>query len=319
MAATILLGNHIYDDTAVERAVVDGDYDLVTASATTTDDLVAVDAEDVVALVNPPYPTTAAAFEAFPDLRVLAVTGIGVDHVDLDAASAHGVQVVNVPDYCVEEVSTHAVSLLLAVARQLGAYDRDVRDGGWDWRVGQPIHRLAGRTLGLVGFGDIPRRVAEKLSGFDLEVLAYDPYVDDAVLAEYGVERADFETLLHRADLVSVHAPLTDETEGLFDAAAFARMQETAVLVNAARGPIVEERALAAAVAEGEIAGAGVDVFAEEPPGDTPLADLDRVILTPHAAWYSEEAAREVREQATADVVRVLEGDEPENPVNDPA
>jgi D-3-phosphoglycerate dehydrogenase len=175
---------------------------------------------------------------------------------------------------------------------------------------------LAGSTIGLVAFGKIARRHARKLQGFAVDVLAVDPYVPNYRMADLGVEKVAFDELLSRSDVVSIHAPLTDDTEGLFDAAAFERMQESAHLVNTARGSIVDEGALAAALDAGEIAGAGIDVFEAEPASDSILFERDDVVLTPHVAWYSEESLEDLSRGVAEDGVRVLEGDEPRAPVS---
>lgn len=316
MTYTVVVADAIGEDTAVESAVFEGlDVDLRVGNVTTSERLVEF-AEGADAILNPPYPTTTRVFESLPSLSVVGVCGIGVDHVDLEAAAANDVRVLHVPDYCVEEVSTHAVTLLLSTVRHVTTYDQSVREGSWDWEVGEPIHRLRGQTFGFVGFGQIARRVAEKLEGFSFEQLAYDPYLDEETAAAYGVRRVPFAELLDEAALVSVHAPLTDETAGLFDEAAFRSMDRDAVLVNVSRGEIVDEAALHDAVSRGEIAGAGIDVLADEPPEESPLFDLENVTVTPHAAWYSEEARVEVRRRAARDVRRVLEGDPPENPAD---
>lgn len=267
-------------------------------------------------LVDARTPITADVLTALDSLRVVGRLGIGVDNIDVPAAAAADTVVVHSPGYCVDEVSTHAVGLLLACVRHITAYDRSVRRGGWDRTIERPPTRLAGRTIGLVGFGQIARAVAAKLAGFDVTMLAYDQYVDDAVVTDAGVSPVTFTDLLDQADIVSIHAPLTPETRSLFDAPAFARMSSTAILVNTARGPIVDEEALHEALIAGEIAGAGLDVFAEEPLDDSPLFDHEDVVLTPHIAWYSEEARRDRSRIVTEDVVRVLRGDPPHNAVD---
>jgi D-3-phosphoglycerate dehydrogenase len=260
----------------------------------------------------------AELLDAMPDCRVVSRTGIGVDNVDIDAATERGVHVTNVPDYCIPEVSDHTIALLLALERKVVAYDRRVKGGEWDVTAGRTMHRLDGQTLGLVGFGSIARAVCEKAGAFGMDVIAHDPYVEstdaDAALV------SDLSTLLSRADVVSVHTPLTPETEGMLDADSFERMKESAFLLNPSRGGIVDEAALADAIDAGEIAGAGLDVLAEEPPeSDNPLFDVDpdRVILTPHAAYNSAESVVELREKAAKNVRATLAGDGPLYPVND--
>lgn len=269
------------------------------------------------ALVLTRQPVTESLLEALPDLTVVGKVAIGFDDVDLSAAAASDTTVVHAPTYCVEEVSTHAVALLLSAVRRLRSYDAAIRDGEWAWQTGRPVHRLSGQTLGLVGFGSIGSRVAEKAAGFDLDLAAYDPYVDVAATSDGTVREVSFEALLAESDLVSVHAPLTGETEGMFDAAAFDAMSEGAVFVNTARGPIVDDEALAAALSSGRVAAAGLDVMPTEPPVDSPLLDREDVVLTPHAAWYSERSRETCIHSTIEDVLRVLDGAGPEAEVSE--
>ena len=218
---------------------------------------------------------------------------------------------VNVPDYCREEVSTHAVSLLLASIRRLNVYDRSVKGGRWDWADGAPIHRLTGETVGFLSFGQLAKATAEKLAGFNCDIVAADPYVEADEMAALGVEKVPLDELLETADHVSVHAPLTDDTRHLFDRDAFRKMSETAVLVNVGRGPIVKEDALVWALENDEIAAAGLDVLEDEPLTDSSLADRDDVILTPHTAFYSEESLTDLNEHIGHDILAVFDDEEP--------
>jgi len=269
----------------------------------------AADAEALVTDVS--TPVTADVLAACPDLRIVARAGVGVDTIDVGAAAERDVVVTNVPEYCTEEVATHTVALLLACLRSLGGYDRDVKAGGWDWRAGGEIHRLSGLTLGFVSYGPIARRVRELVEGFGVDCVAYDPYVDAEETAADGVESVDFGELLDRTELLSVNAPLTAETRDLIDAAAFERLADHAVVVNTGRGGVVDESALADALAAGEVAAAGLDVFAEEPPTDSPLFDRDDAVLSPHAAWYSEEARAALHETVATNVRAALTGGTP--------
>ncbi|MCT9098475.1 C-terminal binding protein [Haloarchaeobius sp. HME9146] len=271
-----------------------------------------VDADAVVANVDTPVP--ANVIEAL-DLTVIARSAVGVDGIDLDAAAAADVQVVNCPEYCTDEVAIHALSLALACVRSIPAYDRSVRAGEWDWGGTRELHRLRGQTIGLLAFGPIARRFTELVSGFDCRLVAHDPYVESGTMADYGVEAVDFETLLDDSDLLSVHAPLTDETRGMLDTDAFDRLGPGAVLVNTGRGAVIDEDALVAALESGQVAAAGLDVLTEEPPADSPLVGREDTVVTPHAGWYSEEARRDVNETIAADVKRALDGEEPENVV----
>jgi D-3-phosphoglycerate dehydrogenase len=266
-------------------------------------------------VVDANTPVTADVIERL-DLKVVGRAGTGVDNIDCEAASAADVAVVNVPEYCLDEVSTNAVGLFLACARQLTAYDRSTTAGEWDWEVGRPIHRLDGQTLGLLAFDDIARRTARKLDGFGLELLAYDPYVPDSVFDDSGVQPVSFDELLEHSDHLSIHAPLTADTRNLVDASVLERLPDHAVVVNHGRGGIVDESALLRALEDGSIAGAGLDVLRDEPPTDPAIVEHVRTIVTPHSAWYSEESLRDVVETVAEDVIRVLEGDEPVHPVD---
>ncbi|MFD1634239.1 C-terminal binding protein [Haloplanus ruber] len=316
MTYRIVVTDYDFPDLSIERtALEDADVELRGEYARTPEEVIEA-AEDADALLVQYAEITEAVFEAL-DLQAVGRYGIGVDSVDLDAATEHGVPVVNVPDYCIEEVPTHALALLLACIRKVPSYDRAIKGGEWDWTGGKPMHRLTGSTLGLVGFGKLPQRLRELVAGFDLDVLVYDPYVDAAAVEAADAEKVDLDTLLERSKYVSVHAPLTEETHHLIDAAAFERMREDAILINTARGPLVDIDALGEAVEDGEIAGAGLDVLPEEPPDRIPPIEHESVVYTPHVAWYSEESMATMRRTVTEDLRDILQGAMPRNPVND--
>jgi D-3-phosphoglycerate dehydrogenase len=242
--------------------------------------------------------------------------GLGVDNIDIAAAAELGISVTYVPDYCMHEVSDHAMALLLALARKIPLSNKLVQAGRWEVPAVVPIHRLAGRVLGLVGFGNIPRALAPKAKAFGLRVVTHDPYVAQQTLAAAGVESVSFDRLLEISDFVSVHAPLTPATRGLFNAQVFGKMKTGALLINTARGPLVDEDALVSALDSGRLGGAALDVVAVEPlPKDSRLIGRDNVILTPHTAFYSVEALNELQTKCAADVARVLSGEKPVYPV----
>lgn len=249
--------------------------------------------------------------------RIISRMGIGTDNIDIAEATKARIVVTKVPDYCIDEVSDHAMALLMAVVRKIPFINAQVHGGTWKMPNVVPIHRLRGSVLGLVGFGRIPQLVAPKAKAFGIEVIAYDPYVPEGVFAGAGVESVDFATLLKTSDYVSIHSPLVPETKGLFNADAFRQMKRSAYLVNTARGPIVDETALAAALDAGEISGAALDVMAQEPPGaSSPLFGRDNVVITPHTSFYSEESLVDLQTKAAEEVVAVLSGEAPRNPVN---
>jgi D-3-phosphoglycerate dehydrogenase len=247
--------------------------------------------------------------------RVIARFGIGVDMIDLDAATERGILVCNTATYCLDEVSNHTIGLLLMLNRGL-LHDVDaLRSGGWFRSTSTPPRRLAGERLGLVGLGNIGRLVAGKARAFGLDVVAYDPYLRER--AEDGIPLVELEELLAGADIVSVHCPLNASTRHLLGRRELALMKPTAFLINTARGPIVDQAALFEALVEHRLAGAGLDVFETEPlPADDPLRQLDNVILTPHSASWSVESSAECRRVAVEHVVTVLRGSVPSDVVN---
>jgi len=248
--------------------------------------------------------------------RIIARFGIGVDNVDIAAATDAGIVVTRVPDYCIDEVSDHTLALLLALVRKIPFANSHAHAGRWEMSAVVPIHRLRGRVLGLVGFGRIPQLVAPKAKAFGLKVVTHDPYVSQEITTAAGVETVDFAELLNVSDYVSIHTPLVPETAGLFSAEAFRQMKPTAYLINTARGPIVDEVALAQALEAGQLAGAALDVLSQEPPTASPLLGRSNVILTPHMSFYSVESLVELQNKAAEEVVCVLTGRVPRNPVN---
>ena len=249
--------------------------------------------------------------------RIIARYGIGLDTIDIPEATAKGIVVTNVPDYCIDEVSDHALALILSLVRRVAVLDRSVRAGGWDLAPARPIHRLRGRTLGLVGFGRIARRLAEKTAPIGFQVVAFDPFVPDEAMVSAGVEPGDLEAVLTRSDVVSVHAPLTPETRHLIGAAELGRMKPGAFLVNTSRGPLVDLEALRLFMGTGHLGGVALDVLETEPPDpDDVLLRHPDVIVTPHAAFYSEEATVEQQRKAAEQVVATLAGETPAYAVN---
>ena len=256
-------------------------------------------------------------FCSCPRLKVVGRTGIGVDVIDVPAATRHNIVVTNVPSYCEEEVSDHAMALLLSCVRRTALYTPAVRSGVWDWKIGHPIARFRGRTLGLVGFGKIPRALVPKAKAFGLNVITHDPYLDPELARKEGVEPVDFDTLLAQSDFVSIHCPLTDATRGLFGRESFERMKPGAFVINTARGGVVDLPALTDALRSKSIAGAGLDVMPKEPPeASEPLLELDNVVLTPHVSWYSEESIVDLQASIGRNVALVCAGNRPGAVVN---
>jgi D-3-phosphoglycerate dehydrogenase len=259
---------------------------------------------------------TAEMIQQMTRCRIISRFGIGVDNVDIPTATGQGIVVTKVPDYCLDEVSDHAMALRLALIRKIPSANARTQSGKWEMRAVVPIHRLRGSVLGLVAFGQIPQLVAPKAQAFGMQVITYDPYVSDDVLKRANVRRVELDELIRTSDYISLHCPLTPETKHLFSTGAFQKMKPSAYLVNTARGPVVDEAALAEALDQKLIAGAALDVMEKEPPGASSLFGRDNVIVTPHTSFYSEESLVDLQTKAAEEVVRVLSGQAPRNPVN---
>ncbi len=260
---------------------------------------------------------SAAVIRAGPKLQVVGRYGIGVDNIAVDEATRLGIPVTNVPAYCLDEVAEHVMALILACARQVVRYNAAVHAGTWSLKTGMPMFRVRGRALGIVGFGKIGRTLAEKAQAFGMRVLAHAPRANPESLRAHGVQPASLEELLHEADFVSIHTPLTPATRGLMNAERLRSMKPTAYLINTARGAVIDPAALLQALREGWIAGAAVDVFDPEPiPADHPLLQLPNFIVTPHAAFYSEESIVDLETLAAQNVAAILSGRRPAAVVN---
>ena len=289
--------------------------ELRMAASPSADDILEV-ARDADAILVTYARLPAELLRQLTRCKAIGRFGLGVDNIDIKAAAELGITVTYVPDYCMHEVSDHAMALLLALARKIPFSNKLVQGGRWEMPAVVPIHRLAGRVLGLVGFGNIPRALTPKAKAFGLRVVAHDPFVTGEALAAAGVEGKSFEELLAISDFVSVHAPLTPATRGLFNADAFGKMKKGSILINTARGPLVDEAALIAALDAGHLGAAALDVVEVEPPArDSRLLGRDNLILTPHTAFYSVEALDELQTKCASDVARVLLGEPPVYPV----
>lgn len=292
--------------------------ELVPWKAVTEDEIIRACADaDAVILEGAKTPMTARVIGALPRCQVIAKYAVGVDNIDVGAATAAGIVVANAADYCTEEVSDHAVALLLASARRVMSMDRFVRRGEWSgFTKAQPLRRVSQLTLGLVGLGRIARATARKMAGFQMRILAADPYVAGPT-AEGGIEIVPLDQLLRESDLISIHVPLGAETRGLIGETAFRSMKPTAIVVNTSRGPVVDQEALIRALREKWIGGAALDVVTEEPlPPSSPLRDFDQVILTPHTGADSVDSMKHVRRSVVESVSAALTGYWPPFPVN---
>ena len=297
----------------------EGGVELRGERCATEDDVIRI-AQGADVLLDGMAPITRKVLASLPACKVVVRYGVGVDNVDLQAATDEGITVVHVPDYCVEEVSNHVITFLLAWAKQLTGLDQSVRNGDWAARRGTPMDKVQSvhhQTLGLIGAGRIGLATARKANALSMDVLVYDPYVDAGKLAAEGLNVVDLKQALAESDYVSLHVPLTDETHHLISHDAFRAMKETAFLINVSRGPIVDEKALIEALESKAMAGAALDVFETEPIGaDNPLCKMSNTILTPHAAHYSPLATIRARTQIAEEVLRALRGEWPLNIAN---
>ncbi|MFD4603305.1 C-terminal binding protein [Streptomyces sp. NPDC058464] len=315
---TVLLTDHAWPDDAVERSVIEGaGHTLVTGPA---DPASAEAIEELVAEHRPAgiltcwAPVSATAIGMSPELRIVARLGVGLDNIAVDAATARGAWVTNVPDYCVEEVSDHAVGMVLAWTRGLTVFDREVRAGRWD-PASARLRRLSALTCGVVGYGRIGRATVRKLGAFGCRILAHDPYPpEDAP----GVEMASLEDLLRRSDVVILHVPLTPGTHHLIGGEQLAAMKPGGLLVNVSRGGLVDTDAVTKALDSGQLDAVGLDVLESEPQVPAELLDQSGALLTPHVAFSSDASVTELRRRAAEEVVRVLAGEAPEHPCNNP-
>src|SRR5262245_12387276 len=320
---TVLIADYDFGDVSIERAIIEGrGFELVAAQCKSEDEVIE-HGRDAVGVLAQYAPIGARAINAFTRCRVIARYGTGVDIVDVDAATRRGIQVTNAPsEWCAEEVADHAVGLWLAAARKICQYDQAVRRGEWRWQTGQPIWRLRGRVFGLLSFGSIARRIAERVRPFGVHIWAHDPFLEPSEIGLRGVRPVSFDELVEGADYLVIQCPLTPKTRGLFNRETLRRMKQTAIFINTARGPIVEDVAMYQALNEGWIAGAAFDDIEEEPAKQrhwqpvNPLFQLPNVIVTPHSAYYSEESIGTVRRIAAEEAVRVLSGLAPRSPVN---
>jgi D-3-phosphoglycerate dehydrogenase len=314
--AKVVLTDYVWGSLDVEKKILDELADLVPLQTKKPEEFLP-QAEDCDALLNTyAGPITAEVMARMPKCRIIARYGIGVDTIDLDAATQAGIIVTNNPTYCIEEVAEHTMALMLACARKVAVYDRLVRGGRWEVPPGKPMFRLSGRTLGVVGFGNIARQVARRAAAFGMRILFVDPFVQEGQHDAPG-KKTEFQNLLGESDFVSLHPPLTPETRKMIGDEALSHMKPTAFLINCSRGPVLDTAALVRALDAGKIAGCALDTTDPEPlPDPHALRGRENVILTPHVAWYSEQALVGLQAGAPGEVRRVLTGQWPVNVVN---
>jgi D-3-phosphoglycerate dehydrogenase len=312
----VLITDYAWDSLDIERSVLGPlRAELVVAETGEEAELVAL-APQVDAILTNWKRVTPAVLDAAPRCRIVSRYGVGIDNIAVDYATELGILVTNVPDYCVEEVSDHALALLLACGRSIAPYDRSMQQGRWDLPAGKPMMRLRGRTVGVIGYGRIGAALATKARGIGLRVLAYAPDVEEGERDGVTFTR-NLTWLLSESDYVSLHVPLTPVTRGMVDAAFLAQMRPGAFLINTARGAVIDEAALADALREGVIRGAALDVLsAEPPPADHPLLGLPNCLITPHCAFTSVESLAELQQRSAYHVALALQGELPPHVVN---
>lgn len=312
----VVLTDYVWESVDVERKILGDAVELVPLQTKKPEEFIA-EAADCEALLNTyAGPITADVMAKMPKCKIIARYGIGVDTIDLEAATAAGIIVTNNPTYCIEEVAEHTMALLLSAARKTTFYDRLVRSGRWEVPPGKPMFRVAGSTLGLVGFGNIARQVAVRAAAFGMRILFSDPFVKEGQFDVPG-KKMELHDMLRESDFVSLHPPLVPQTRKMMNDETFGLMKPNAVLINCGRGPIVDTEALVRALDAKKIAGCALDTTDPEPLSDPhPLRGRENVIINPHAAWYSEQAMVGLQAGAPNEVRRVLSGEWPVNVVN---
>ncbi|MDP5220624.1 MULTISPECIES: C-terminal binding protein [Ruegeria] len=319
----VVITDYDFGDVAVETEILEAaGAEVIALQAKRQEDLFDV-APHCAAMMNQYARIGKETITRMRNCEVIARYGVGVDIVDVGTATEKGILVTNVQNYCTEEVADHAIALWLTLARKLPDYDRATHAGIWKWQSGQPVYRLRGRTMGVVSLGKIGQAIVARAQSFGVTVIAYDPYLPREVAAKIGVELVSKPELLARSDYILMQAPMTPNTHHFLSDAEFSVMKPGAILVNTGRGPTVDNKALFRALTEGHLAAAGLDDPEEEPakranwtPDDNPLFTLPNVLVTPHAAYYSEESIHAARVTAATQVAKVLTGQNPDYTVN---
>ena len=318
MTWKVLITDYVWPSTDPERAVLEAGGAEVVVAPDGDEETLAGLARDADAIMTCFAQVTGNVVRAAERCQVIGRFGVGVDNIAVATATELGIAVTYVPDYCVDEVSDHVMALLHAWNRKIVLFDRSVKERGWG---SQPLTmrmmRLRGKTIGIVGFGRIGQAVASKARAFGMNILAADPFVDSVTVESFGGSLVELDQLLGESDFVSLHTPLSDETRNMIGRDELAAMKREAFLINAARGPLIDEEALYAALANGVIAGAGLDVMVDNVPSrEHPLLALENAIITPHVAFFSQESTLELEQRAAAEVVKVMHGEMPDNLVN---
>jgi D-3-phosphoglycerate dehydrogenase / 2-oxoglutarate reductase len=315
----IVITDYRFPDVGQERRAVEAAGGTLVAGQAVNEEQVAELCRDADGVLNARAPVTRRAIAAMERCRVIVRYGIGVDTIDVPAATERGIYVANVPDYCLDEVSDHALTLLMMLSRQMVPAISLAREDTWAVAKMPALQRLRGQTCGLFGCGRIGSLLAGKVSALGMSVIIHDPYLSEARAREMGADRVSFDELLARADFISLHAPLTDETRHLFGAAAFAKMKKNASVINTARGGLIDETALIAALDAGQIFAAGLDVVESETsvtPVRTALVRHPKIVVTAHTAWLSQQARALLQLRAIEQVLACLKGETPYGLIN---
>ncbi|MBT3555363.1 MAG: C-terminal binding protein [Chloroflexi bacterium] len=317
MTTKVLVTDYVWPSTDPEREVLEAAGIELVIAPDTSEATLAELAKDVDAIMFCFAQVTSKVLESATHCKIAARYGIGVDNVDITKATELGIVVTNVPDYCMDEVTDHALGMILALNRRLVPHTNAVVGGGWnDVILNQPMHRTRGATLGIVGYGRIGRSLAAKAAGFGMNILAYDPLIEIGSEID-GASVVSLDDLLAKSDFVSLHVPLMPSTQNMISAPELAKMKQGSIIVNCARGGLIDETALAESLASGQTAGAGLDVVEPTPPDPvSALLQQENVIITPHTAFFSQASTLELEQRTAQEVVRVLKGEKPENLIN---
>jgi D-3-phosphoglycerate dehydrogenase len=318
MSYKVVFTDYDFDSIDIEKEVLRGLDCKIVELQTKDEEKLTKSLTDADAIIVQYAPISSKVIENMNKCKVISRYGIGVDMIDIVSATKKGINVCNVPDYCLDEVADHTIALILALNRKIIPLNASVKNGVWNvLRVAKPIYSLKNLTLGIVGFGKIPQNLYPKVKTLFGNILIYDPYIPKNIVEKYSLNTTTFYNLLRNSDYISIHCPLVEETHHLFSIEEFQLMKPTSHIINTSRGPIINTKDLYQALNVGHISGAALDVLEEEPPGiDNAILKLGNTIITPHAAYYSESAIVDLKEKTALNVVRVLKGEEPVNLVN---
>jgi len=310
----IVIVNPDYEPVIERKIITEAGYEFVIAQCTNEDEVIAA-AQDALGIINIYAKITENVAKKLKYCKIIARAGVGYDMINVKACRENGIEVCNLPDYCTEEVADHTVALLMAVQRRLFQHHRNIQAGQWVDTLAGPMRRLSIMKLGIIGFGLIGRRFAFKMKQITPQIFAYDPFVPDDLFDLAEVQRASLDEVRYQSDIISLHCPLTPETKHIISADVIRRLNRKPILINVSRGGLIDTPALIAGLKDGIIDGAGLDVLETEPNVPPELASMPTVILTPHAAWYSLESDYEDRTRPAEEILRVLRGESPHNPV----